>query len=158
MKVFVDTSAWAAYYDPSDRWHAAARDAIRRSVHARVTFVTTDYVLDETLTLLLMHAGRPAAIQFGESVQQSRNVERVHVDPGTWDAFKVRLSSSSVGADYLFVSIGKRTWENEHFQAVYGRLKAAGHDAWVLDKIPTDVTAKRAAAFLRYLAGASEEE
>ena len=34
MKVFVDTSAWAAYYDPSDRWHAAARDAILRSVHA----------------------------------------------------------------------------------------------------------------------------
>ena len=86
MKVFVDTSAWAAYYDPSDRWHAAARDAIQRSVHARVTFVTTDYVMDETLTLLLMHAGRRPAIQFGESVQQSRNVERVHVDPAIWDA------------------------------------------------------------------------
>jgi len=85
MKVFVDTSAWAAYYDPSDRWHAIAVSAIRRSVHARVTFVTTDYVMDETLTLLLMHAGRGLAIQFGESVQQSRNVERVHVDPATWD-------------------------------------------------------------------------
>jgi predicted nucleic acid-binding protein len=85
MKVFVDTSAWAAYYDPSDRWHAAARDAIQRSVHARVTFVTTDYVLDETLTLLLMHAGRGAAIQFGEAVQASRNVDLVHVHPATWD-------------------------------------------------------------------------
>ena len=85
MKVFVDTSAWAAYYDPDDRWHAAARDAIRRSVHARVTFVTTDYVLDETLTLLLMHAGRRAALQFGEAVQQSPNVNLVHVDPALWD-------------------------------------------------------------------------
>jgi predicted nucleic acid-binding protein len=85
VKVFVDTSAWAAYYDPSDRWHAAARDAIRRSVHARVTFVTTDYVLDETLTLLLMHAGRPAALQFGEAVQESPNVDLVYVDPDTWD-------------------------------------------------------------------------
>jgi predicted nucleic acid-binding protein len=85
MKVFVDTSAWAAYYDPSDRWHAAARDAIRRSVHARLTFVTTDYILDETLTLLLMHAGRRAALQFGEAVQESPNVALVHVDPATWD-------------------------------------------------------------------------
>jgi predicted nucleic acid-binding protein len=85
MKVFVDTSAWAAYYDPSDRWHAAAQDAIRRSVHARVMFVTTDYVLDETLTLLLMHAGRAPAIQFGEAVQESRNVDLIHVDPATWD-------------------------------------------------------------------------
>jgi predicted nucleic acid-binding protein len=85
MKVFVDTSAWAAYYDTSDRWHAAARDAIQRSVHARVTFVTTDYILDETLTLLLMHAGRRAALQFGEAVQQSRNVDLVHVDPATWE-------------------------------------------------------------------------
>jgi predicted nucleic acid-binding protein len=85
MKVFCDTSAWAAYYDPSDRWHAAARDAIWRSVHARVTFVTTDYILDETLTLLLMHAGRAAAIQFGEAVQESRNIDLVHIDPATWD-------------------------------------------------------------------------
>ena len=85
MKVFVDTSAWAAYYDPDDRWHAAARDAIQRSVHARLTFVTTDYVLDETLTLLLMHAGRQAALQFGEAVQESPNVDLVHVDPAIWD-------------------------------------------------------------------------
>ena len=85
MKVFVDTSAWAAYYDSDDRWHAAARNAIQRSVHARVTFVTTDYVLDETLTLLLMHAGRRQALQFGEAVQQSPNVDLVHVDPATWD-------------------------------------------------------------------------
>ena len=85
MKVFVDTSAWAAYYDPSDRWHAAAQDAIQRSVHARVTFVTTDYILDETLTLLLMHAGRGVAVQFGEAVQESRNVDLVHVSAAIWD-------------------------------------------------------------------------
>ena len=41
--------------------------------------------MDETLTLLRMHAGRGSAIQFGESVQQSRHVEQVHVDPATWD-------------------------------------------------------------------------
>lgn len=85
MKVFVDTSAWAAYYDPSDRWHATARAAVQRSVHARVTFVTTDYILDETLTLLLMHAGRQQALQCGESLLQSRNVELVHIDPATWN-------------------------------------------------------------------------
>jgi len=85
MKLFVDTSAWAAIYDPSDRWHRAAQDALHGSVHARVTFVTTDYVLDETLTLLLVHAGRPQALQFGEVVLQSRNVELVHIDPATWD-------------------------------------------------------------------------
>jgi predicted nucleic acid-binding protein len=85
MKLFVDTSAWVAYSDPSDRWHAAAKKAIHSSVGARVTFVTTDYVLDETITLLLYHAGRERAVAFGDKVLQSRQVKLMRVDRGIWE-------------------------------------------------------------------------
>ena len=84
MKLFVDTSAWAAYYDTSDRWHQAARKALASLIDTRVTFVTTDYVLDETITLLLYHAGRRYALAFGETVQQSRQVQLVQVDASVW--------------------------------------------------------------------------
>ena len=84
MKFFVDTSAWVAYYDTGDRWHTVAREAMASLVDTRVTFVTTDYVLDETITLLLYHAGRHHALAFGDAVQQSRQVQLVRVDAGIW--------------------------------------------------------------------------
>jgi predicted nucleic acid-binding protein len=68
MKFFVDTSAWVAHYDVGDCWHTVAREAMASLVDSRVTFVTTDYVLDETITLLLYHAGRHCALAFGDAV------------------------------------------------------------------------------------------
>jgi len=85
MKLFVDTSAWVAYYDVSDRWHAAAREAMTSLLNQRVTFVTTDYVLDETITLLLYHAGHEQALTFGDMVQRSRHVKLIWIDANTWE-------------------------------------------------------------------------
>jgi predicted nucleic acid-binding protein len=85
MRLFVDTSAWVAHYDAGDRWHAAAREAVASLIDSRVTFVTTDYVLDETITLLLYHAGRHHALAFGDAVQHSRQVQLVRVDAGIWE-------------------------------------------------------------------------
>jgi predicted nucleic acid-binding protein len=99
MKLFVDTSAWVAYADPADRWHAAASEALTASVGARVTFVTTDYVLDETITLLLYHAGRRRAVAFGDNVLKSRHVELVRVGSGLWE-----------GAWQLFKQYDDKTW------------------------------------------------
>ena len=50
-----------------------------------VLFVTTDYVLDETITLLLYHAGRERALVFVDAVQRSRNVQLVRVDASIWE-------------------------------------------------------------------------
>ena len=85
MKLFVDTSAWVAYADRDDRWHAAAKEAVTASIGARVTFVTTDYVLDETITLLLYYASRRRAIDFGDNVFKSRQVKLVRVSEGIWE-------------------------------------------------------------------------
>jgi predicted nucleic acid-binding protein len=45
---FVDTSAWFAAYVPSDPMHRAVQSAMARADR----LVTSDYILDETLTLL----------------------------------------------------------------------------------------------------------
>ena len=47
--IFVDTGAWFASVMPSDREHQAAVQWLSQNIQP---FITTDYVIDETLTLL----------------------------------------------------------------------------------------------------------
>lgn len=60
--VFVDTSAFAALADRDDDNHARAV-AFNRGVTG-LTLYTTNYVLDELYTLLLLHVGYPKTVQF----------------------------------------------------------------------------------------------
>jgi predicted nucleic acid-binding protein len=48
--IFVDTSAWFALLVPTDPDHTAAKEWLRQSTQP---LATTDYVLDELLTLLV---------------------------------------------------------------------------------------------------------
>lgn len=85
MRLFVDTSAWVAYYDQRDRYHEQANAAMFSLRNRPALLFTTDYVLDEALTLLLYHAGREAALRFGEMVQRSRNTKLLRIDAEAWD-------------------------------------------------------------------------
>ena len=60
--VFVDTSAWYASTVPSDPFHARILAWHRAN---QVALVTTDYVIDETLTLLRARGELARAVQFG---------------------------------------------------------------------------------------------
>ena len=85
MRLFVDTSGWVGYYDVDDKWHVAAKTAVSSLLNQGVAFITTDYVLDETITLLLYHAGRGRALAFVDAVQRSRNVQLVRIDARIWE-------------------------------------------------------------------------
>jgi uncharacterized protein len=50
--VFVDTGWFVASVDPSDQHHRVAMAAVKRLRAERARYVTTDYVLAETATLL----------------------------------------------------------------------------------------------------------
>ncbi len=66
--MLVDTGAWYAIADASDRHHEEARSYYLE--HAgRVQFVTTDLILSETWTLLQAHLGRSAAFIFWETLR-----------------------------------------------------------------------------------------
>src|SRR2546430_3427778 len=51
-EIFVDTSGFYALLVKSDDWHAAADRHLREAQRRKRRFVTSDYVLDETATLL----------------------------------------------------------------------------------------------------------
>jgi predicted nucleic acid-binding protein len=50
---FVDSSGFYALLSKRDSAHARVRDTLRRAARNKARFVTTDYVLGETATLLL---------------------------------------------------------------------------------------------------------
>ncbi len=63
--VFVDTSAWVAYYCARDPRHAEAKAAFARlgSGEDRRIFLTSDYVVAETVTRLRYDHGYKIAVQ-----------------------------------------------------------------------------------------------
>ncbi len=63
--IFVDTSAWFAAYVPNDA-HYPAADALLHSTVERL--ITTDYVLDELLTLLKARGEFQRALVLGEQI------------------------------------------------------------------------------------------
>ena len=58
--IFVDTSGWFAAVVATDRDHEAARNWFLRNTE---TLLTTDYVVDETLTLFKSRGERSRALQ-----------------------------------------------------------------------------------------------
>jgi predicted nucleic acid-binding protein len=71
MKLFVDTSAWLALNDRKDQYHAAAVEKFARIRLEQVKLVTSDYVVDESLTLIRMRTFHQAAIAFGDALLKS---------------------------------------------------------------------------------------
>jgi len=52
MHLFIDTWGWIALYNRAEERHAGAKEAYQAVRRANGEMVTTDYVMDETLTLL----------------------------------------------------------------------------------------------------------
>jgi len=65
--IFVDTGAWFAAFVPNDPDHAAADSWLAQNT---TTLVTTDYVLDELLTLLKGRGEFERALRLGEAIIQ----------------------------------------------------------------------------------------
>jgi predicted nucleic acid-binding protein len=86
MRVFADTGAWCALYDRSDVHHARASAFLQELKGQKAQLVTSDYVLDESLTLLRFRAGHKEAVDFGKWVLQSPLVKLINVDEKIWQS------------------------------------------------------------------------
>jgi len=56
VKVFVDTSAFCALTIPKDQYNHLAKSIYKKILKNRVTFFTSNYILDEVYTLLKMRS------------------------------------------------------------------------------------------------------
>jgi predicted nucleic acid-binding protein len=78
--LFIDTAGWMACADSADPAHArccAARDG---ALEAGQTLVTTDFVVDETLTLLRFRLGLAAVEAWWQQVDRSPRLRWERID------------------------------------------------------------------------------
>lgn len=72
--LFVATSGWMAMADAADARHEAASRARDAWLRRGVILVSTDFVLDETLTLIRVRLGLDAAARWWDQVEPSRRL------------------------------------------------------------------------------------
>ena len=94
-RIFVDTWAWYALTDRSDTNHLRAQSTNDALLDAGHTFVTTNFVLAETITLIRYNLHHAAAVRFRTTVHQlvdARLIELVRIDEAheavAWEIFE----------------------------------------------------------------------
>ncbi len=91
-KIFVDTSAWVALKDKSDKHNQKAIELNKELLLNKNRYFTSNYIIDETLTLILMKLNHNTAIEFGEEIRNSKLIEIIYLDKeleeDSWQFFK----------------------------------------------------------------------
>jgi predicted nucleic acid-binding protein len=72
--LFVDTAGWMSCADENDPAHGRAMAARDQWLEQGGLLVTTDYIVDETLTLLRMRLGLPAAEAWWRQIEGSTRI------------------------------------------------------------------------------------
>lgn len=86
MTLFVDSSAWIGLFGESDKYHQPASRAFTSLGAQPKRLVTSDYIIDETLTHILITYGRHNALRFGRWVLSASFVDKIRVDEEVWQA------------------------------------------------------------------------
>lgn len=87
--IFVDTGAWFAFLVSDDTLHSQARTWVKQN---REVLVLSDYVLDETLTLLRMRNQHKHAFTFGDEIFKGELAELIYLNADiieeAWEVFQ----------------------------------------------------------------------
>jgi|SRR5437867_6470508 len=86
LDVFMDTAGFLALWDARDKHHEQALHLQRDLVRKRRRFLTTDYVVDETVTLLLLRHSHATASDFLETTLTSESLHLQWVGPDYFHA------------------------------------------------------------------------
>jgi predicted nucleic acid-binding protein len=71
MRLFVDTSAWLALNDKNDQYHDEAVSKITKVRQQKIQLVTSEYVFDESVTIIRYRISHKAAVVFGDALISS---------------------------------------------------------------------------------------
>lgn len=85
-EVFVDTAGFLALWDAADEHHARALRLQSDLARARRRFLTSDYIVDETVTLLLVRHSHAAASDFLQTVTTTEWVQFEWIDSDRFHA------------------------------------------------------------------------
>jgi len=79
MKIFIDTSAWVALENKKDIHYKEAITFKNEVKNKRYRLYTSNYILDETYTLLLANVGYEKTVQFFKRIKLLKGRGLLHV-------------------------------------------------------------------------------
>ena len=91
-RIFMDANGWIALNNNRDQFHQEAQKLNRKLLKQSYQYLTTNFILDETYTGLLMKVGHFAAVDFGEKIRKSKVTTIIHItdeiENEAWQLFK----------------------------------------------------------------------
>ena len=108
-RVFVDTGAWYAYINARDPDHSKMKEFLQ-SFPGRL--ITSNYVFDETVTLVLARLGHRTAVRVGGVLLDSGVVELLRVNAAdersAWKLFQDRSDKTYSFTDCTSFAVMRR--------------------------------------------------
>lgn len=91
-RIFVDTSAWAAFFNSSDEHHQEALSQWEYIRKKNTPLITSYFIFDELITLLRMRSGYSVAEKAGKILLSSQTLKMILLDQKcilkAWDFFQ----------------------------------------------------------------------
>ena len=91
-KIFVDTSAWAAFFNVSDDNHKNAISHWEQIKKKNIPLITSHFIFDELITLLRIRAGYAMAEKSGKTLLESPSLNMLSLEQKhilkAWDFFQ----------------------------------------------------------------------
>jgi len=79
MRIFVDTSAFIALSDQDDQYHLNAKEFYSHQTTQKPRFVTSNFIVCETLNYLRIRVSYNSAVGFRENLYKSRVIEIIPI-------------------------------------------------------------------------------
>lgn len=86
--IFVDTWGWLALGHRRDQNHGVVQDCFQSLIKAKVVLHTSDYVLDEVMTLMFKRESFDVACSFIDGIFKSSEIGELHIHRVTPSRFK----------------------------------------------------------------------
>ena len=78
QSIFVDTGGWYAAIVRKDHGHKVAKLFL---INNKLLLITSDYIMDETVTLLQSRIGHKYAVNFLDTMQTSQQIQLIYLTP-----------------------------------------------------------------------------
>jgi hypothetical protein len=86
VDVLMDSAGFLALWDAGDEHHRRAAELLANLTRQRRRFLTTEYIVDETVTLLLVRHSHAAASDFLDTVERSESLRLEWIGPERFHA------------------------------------------------------------------------
>ncbi|MDH5203808.1 MAG: PIN domain-containing protein [Nitrospirota bacterium] len=86
MRIFIDTGAFIALIDAGDENHKAAKTFYKSAIEKGTKFVTTNFVVCETMNYLSARVSHDVSVIFRENLKKSSFIEIITITPFVEDS------------------------------------------------------------------------